>query len=83
MKKNDYRNLKTKKIEDLKKTVSEKKLELMKLLSNKVAKGDKNLMKGRNLKKEIAQILTLIREMEIMGKETEIKKEETKKQSLK
>jgi ribosomal protein L29 len=74
MKKNDYRNLKTKKIEDLKKTVSEKKLELMKLLSNKAAKGDKNLMRGRNLKKEIAQILTLTREMEIISK---MKKEET------
>jgi ribosomal protein L29 len=80
MKKNDYRNLRTKKSEDLKKTVADKKLELMKLLSNKAAKGDKNLMKGRNLKKEIAQILTLRKEMEIVGK-TEIKKEETKEQS--
>ena len=54
------------KIEDLKKKVFEKKLELMKLLSNKASKGDKNLKKGRNLKKEIAQILTLVREMELI-----------------
>jgi len=53
------------KIEDLKKKVFEKKLELMKLLSNKASKGDKNLKKGRNLKKEIAQILTLVRESEL------------------
>lgn len=66
MKKNDYKNLKTKKIEDLKKMISEKKLELIKLLSNKVSKGDKNLKKGRNLKKEIAQILTLVRESELV-----------------
>ena len=75
MKRNDYKNLKIKKIEDLKKSVAEKKLELLKLLSNKVSKADKNLMKGRNLKKEIAQILTLVKEMEIIGK---MKKEETK-----
>lgn len=58
------------KTEDLKKKVFEKKLELMKLLSNKASKGDKNLKKGRNLKKEIAQILTIIKEKEIIGKES-------------
>ncbi len=52
-----------KKTEDLNKKVIEKKLELMKLLSNKVSKADKNVKKGRNLKKEIAQILTRIREI--------------------
>ncbi|PIP57608.1 50S ribosomal protein L29 [Candidatus Woesebacteria bacterium CG22_combo_CG10-13_8_21_14_all_39_10] len=62
MKKNDFKNIKTKKVEDLKKMVSEKKLELIKLLSNKASKADKNLKKGRNLKKEIAQISTLVRE---------------------
>lgn len=77
MKRNDFKSLKTKKVEELKKIVSEKKLELLKLLSNKVSKGDKNLMKGRNLKKEIAQILTLVKEMEI------IKKIETKKEEIK
>ena len=65
MKKNDYKNLKMKKAEDLKKMISEKKLELLKLLSNKASKGDKNLKKGRNLKKEIAQILTLVRDAEL------------------
>jgi len=75
MKKNDFKNIKTKKVEDLKKTVSEKKHELMKLLSNKVSKAEKNLKKGRNLKKEIAQILTVIREIEIINKEN---REETK-----
>lgn len=63
MKRNDFKNIKTKKTEDLKKMVSEKKLELIKLLSNKSSKGEKNLKKGRNLKKEIAQVLTLVCEM--------------------
>lgn len=78
MKKNDYKGLKTKKVEDMGKMISQKKLELLKLLSNKLSKGEKNLKKGRNLKKEIAQIMTLKREMEIVSKETETKKEETK-----
>jgi len=75
MKKNDYKNLKTKKTEDLRKMISEKKLELRKLLSNKVSKGEKNTKKGRNLKKEIAQILTLEKEMKTVNK---MNKEETK-----
>lgn len=61
------------KTEDLKKKVFEKKLELIKLLSNKVSKGEKNLKKGRNLKKEIAQILTVVKEMEILEKEKGVK----------
>lgn len=73
MKKNDFKNIRVKKIEELKKMVSEKKLELIKLLSNKASKGEKNLKKGRNLKKEIAQILTVVKEIEILEKEKGVK----------
>ncbi len=65
MKRDDFKNLKTKKIDDLQKMAAGKKLELMKLLSNKKAKGEKNVKKGRNLRKEIAQILTLVGESEL------------------
>ncbi len=73
MKKNDYKNLKTKKIEDLKKMVSEKKLELSKFLSKKTASGEKNLKKGKSLRKDIAQILTVVKETEILDRERTIK----------
>ena len=73
MKKNDFKNIRVKKIEELKEMVSEKKLELIKLLSNKASKGEKNLKKGRNLKKEIAQILTVVKEIEILEKEKGVK----------
>ncbi len=69
MKKNDFKNLKTKKTEDLRKVVSEKKNELIKLISNKSSKTEKNVKKAKNLKREVSQILTLIREMEIINKE--------------
>lgn len=75
MKKNDFKNMKAKKIEDLEKMVSEKKHELMKLLSDKSSKAEKNIKKGRNIKKEIAQILTVITEMKIIKEES---KEEEK-----
>lgn len=54
MKKNEKLSLRTRKLEELKKTVSEKKRELL-----------KNLKKRKNLRREIAQILTIIREREL------------------
>ena len=66
MKKNDFKNMKVKKVEELRKTVSEKKTELTKLLSKKAASGEKNLKEGKNLRREIAQILTLAREKELI-----------------
>lgn len=72
MKKNDFKNLKNKKLAELKKLVSEKKTELLKYLSKKASGGEKNLKKAKNSRKEIAQVSTIIREMEI------VKKEETK-----
>ena len=47
MKKNDFKNMKVKKVEELRKTVSEKKTELTKLLSKKAASGEKNLKEGK------------------------------------
>ncbi len=72
MKKNEIKTMRGKTLKELMKLVSEKKSELLKFSSKKVSSGEKNLKKGRILRKEIAQILTLVKEMEI------IKKEETK-----
>ena len=69
MKKNEIKILRTKKTEELLKEVSVKKAELTKFTAKMFAGGEKNLKKGRNLKKEIAQILTVVREKAIIEKE--------------
>lgn len=66
MKKTEFKNLKTKKIEELKKLVRPKKLEITKTLAKIAGGQEKNLKKARNLKKELAQMLTIIKEMEIV-----------------
>lgn len=68
MKTNDLKSLKIKKPLELKKILVIKRGELLKLVSKKVAGGEKNLKKSRNLRKEIAQILTIIKEKEIFQK---------------
>ena len=68
MKKTELKNLKTKKLEELKKLGKDKKLEIAKTLAKIAAGQEKNLKKAKNLKKELAQTLTFIKEMEIMKK---------------
>ena len=58
----------------LKKMVVEKKLELMRFIVNSKASSEKNLKKGKNLKREIAQILTLVHEREFAEKEKNLSK---------
>ncbi len=65
MKKKDLKNLRAKEIDELRKLVSEKKKEVA-VIYGKVKVGqEKNLKKMKGLKKEIAQILTIIGEKEI------------------
>ncbi len=59
MKKKDLEGLKTKKAVELLKMVKEKKLELAKVLAMISAGREKNLKKAKNLRCEIAQILTV------------------------
>ncbi len=66
MKKKDLVELKIKEVKEIKELLSKKKSELDALLSKLVAGGEKNLKKGKNLKKDIAQILTIIKEKEII-----------------
>ena len=75
MKKTELKNLRTKKVKELKDTVSKKKLEIAKILAKISAGQEKNLRKAKNLKKELAQTLAVIREMEIMES---LKKETSK-----
>lgn len=69
MKKKDLNELRNKKISDLVKLVKEKKLDLTKSLIKRKTGGEKNLKKAKNLKLEIARILTIVGEKEIMEKE--------------
>lgn len=74
MKKRDFSQLKPKAPADLLKLVNEKKKDLTALAGGLVEKsGRKNVKKTRNLRREIAQILTLIREKEI-SQEEEVQK---------
>lgn len=69
MKKRDYREFKMKEITDIKKAFDEKKSDLIKVGPAIKAGKEKNLKKAKNLRREIAQILTAIKEKEISKKE--------------
>ena len=75
MKKNDIKGLREKSLPELEKLVSEKKLEISQLLAKIASGGEKNLKKIKNLKTEVARILTIIREKEIIEKEKPDKEE--------
>jgi len=77
MKIKEYKDLKNKEIKDLNKMFNEKRNLLRQTILNIKTGSEKNVKKGATLKNEIAKILTLIKEKEIINK---IKKEEEKKQ---
>lgn len=69
MKKREFTELKSKEVVELLKSVKAKKAELAKL-NPKIKSGEeKNLKKAANIRRDVAQILTLIREKEIIKKE--------------
>jgi ribosomal protein L29 len=69
MKKKDLQVARNKKVSELKKLVSKKKQEVEVLQAKVKAGQEKNLKKAKNIRIEIAQLLTLIREKEIIKKE--------------
>lgn len=79
MKKKEFKDLKNKEIKDLIKMLKDKKESLSKIVLDIKSGTEKNLKKGNNLRKEIAKILTLIKEKEIVEEIKEVKKEEDKK----
>lgn len=69
MKRKELQTLRGKKIAELSKLVIEKKQEILTFSTKVKASKEKNLKKAKNLKKEVAQILTIIREIELSKKE--------------
>jgi len=69
MKKKDYREFKTKETAELEKALAGKRTDLAKTVPSLRSGKEKNLKKAKNLRREIAQILTLIREKEIVKRE--------------
>lgn len=76
MKKKELQEIRNKKMAELEKLVSKKRQEVAVLQAKVKAGQEKNLKKAKNLRREIAQILTLIREKEILKRE---EKREVKK----
>ena len=68
MKKKDFRQLKTKEIEELKKMYADLVLQSLKIKAKIAASQEKNVKAFANLKRDIARISTLIREKEIIEK---------------
>ena len=68
MKRKDYTDLKGKTIAELTKMASLKKTESVKKKMRILGGKEKNLKMHRNLRAEVAKILTLIREKEILEK---------------
>jgi ribosomal protein L29 len=70
MKKKDLTDLRNKKINELEKLVSKKRNELINTYAKIKAGQEKNLKKAKNIRRDVAQILTIIREKELLKKET-------------
>ena len=66
MKRKEFNDLRGKNIQELGKIALEKKLEAEKAKMKRFGGKEKNLKVGRNLSSEIAKILTLVREKEII-----------------
>lgn len=83
MKTKDFRDLKTKSIEELKKLAANKRLEAIKAKNEVAAGKEKNLKLSMNIRREVAKILTLIKEKEIVELVEAKKEKKQDKQSLK
>ncbi|MBI3443533.1 50S ribosomal protein L29 [Candidatus Woesebacteria bacterium] len=68
MKRKDLKSLREKERQDLMKILDEDKRGLNKIFLNLGAQKEKNLKAGKLLKRDIAQILTIIREKELSEK---------------
>lgn len=69
MKRKDLVDLKTKEVKDLNKILGDKKAELEKVMVNVSVGKEKNFKKAKNLRRDISQILTIVKEKEIGKKE--------------
>jgi ribosomal protein L29 len=78
MKRKDYIDLKGKTIAELTKMASTKKTESVKKKMQILAGKEKNIKMHRNLRSEVAKILTLVREKEILEKMKPVEEVKTK-----
>jgi len=69
MKKKETSSYKEKSVLELKKSVAEKKERLIKLYAEIHAGKEKNTSSYRNLRKEVARLLTIIRQKQIIEEE--------------
>lgn len=69
MKKKDLIELRGKKIEEVKGLVAKKRLEQSYTQVKIASRSEKNVKKVKNLRKDLAQILTILKEKEIIEKE--------------
>ena len=69
MKKRDLQEKRKVDVKDLFKLVQEKKFKSLKLKGEMKVGKAKNLKEGTNLRREIAELLTIIKEKEILAKE--------------
>ncbi len=76
MKTKEFKELKSKSIEKLIAEADSKRLAVYKFKSEMKVGKEKNLKKGKNLKKDLSQILTVVREKEIEEKMNKNKKTE-------
>jgi|GEM_PF-930914 ribosomal protein L29 len=79
MKIKDLKDIRTKEMKEIRNLIGKKKIELLELMVKIKSGGEKNLKKVKNLRKDIAQILTIKREKELTEKETEMEKEKSQK----
>lgn len=73
MKRNELFKLRGKVKEELKDLVEIKKLEFLKVEANIKAKREKNLKRAKILRHELSQVLTILREKELMEKDKTVK----------
>jgi large subunit ribosomal protein L29 len=71
MKKRDLKELRVKKAEEIEKMVSDRKGELIKLAIKVKSGEEKNLKKMKNIREEVARLLTIRKEKELIEKEAE------------
>jgi len=69
MKKSELTKLRSKKADELGKTVADRRLDIVKVSADIKVSKEKNLKKAKNLRRDISQILTLISEKELTEKE--------------
>ncbi|OGM04773.1 50S ribosomal protein L29 [Candidatus Woesebacteria bacterium RIFCSPHIGHO2_12_FULL_42_9] len=70
MKKKDVETLRGKEVAEIKKALAGKRADLIKAQVEMYGGKEKNLKKAKNLRREVAQMLTIIKEREILERES-------------